>query len=127
MQVTCRRQDTKRFDDLGFTEQDPYGDPPKGDPSPIVEMVDQEANYAHYEEMPTDIPYYGFNGAGDNYGASVFACDGKQYAEAGGDGDGSFVVDWSETNDLPTDDSLDRIRTYRRVLSAVREMFGENL
>ena len=127
MQVTCRRQDTKRFEDLGFTEQDAFGDPPKGDPSPIVEMVDQEANYAHHEEMPTDIPYYGQSEPGGCYGAEEFACNGQESAFVMTGHECGYVVNWLEGYNAPDLESVDRIRKYHRILAEVRAMFGETV
>ncbi|NBU11829.1 MAG: hypothetical protein EBS84_22995, partial [Proteobacteria bacterium] len=63
MQVTCRRQDIPEFEALGFHlefEQSPD--------SPIVELIDEEANYAHADQLPTDIPFTAWHGAGGNYG-----------------------------------------------------------
>lgn len=63
MQVTCRRQDQTLFEELGFhLEFEQSSD------SPIVEIIDEAANYAHAEHLPTDIPFTAWHGAGDNYG-----------------------------------------------------------
>src|SRR3954452_13243867 len=79
MQVTCRRKDLEEFESIDFAMQDWNNENPD---SPTVVMVDEEANHGHCDEMPTNIPYHGYNGHGDNYGDAAFACDGKRYAEA---------------------------------------------
>lgn len=49
MTVTCRREDRERFEELGFVlEFD-------GDSDPVLEMIDEQANYAHANKMPRDI------------------------------------------------------------------------
>lgn len=77
MTVYCRPQDVPRFEELGFTAQiDPI--PPD---ATEVEMIDEEANYAHFGDLPTDIPYHGWHHEGGDYGPAEFACDGTTYAE----------------------------------------------
>src|SRR5438105_10934169 len=39
-------------------------------------MVDYEANYAHAEDMPKDLVYFGSHEGGDGYRPESFACDG---------------------------------------------------
>lgn len=120
MTITCRRQDAPRFEELGFCIQE---DGPTGH---TCEMVDEEANYAHSGDLPTDIPYYGENGVGGNYGAGVVACDGTRYAEkdCGHDGDGSFVVEWDFKKNRPTASSLAHIRHYISVKRAAENLLS---
>lgn len=123
MSVTCRRQDKARFEELGFLLE--FESSPE---SPVIEMVDEEANYAHANDMPTDIPYYGSNGAGDNYSAGDYACDGREYGEVEtGQGSG-FVVAWDYTTRQPTPQSLKNIREFigihqraQQIIKALRE------
>jgi len=119
MQVTCRRQDQTLFEELGFhLEFEQSSD------SPIVEIIDEAANYAHAEHLPTDIPFTAWHGAGDNYGDGKVACDGNHYAEVSANRDG-FVVRWDEAGNQPTPESLDGIRLYLAVHQTVQEMFKE--
>ena len=76
MEITCHKQDQERFTALGFVAQDW-----KQDNSALVVVVDEQANYGHCGDLPTDIPYHGFSGSGGDYGEAVFACDGTRYAE----------------------------------------------
>ena len=117
MQITCRRQDQARFEELGFHlefEQAAH--------CPVIEMVDEEANYGHYDAMPTDIPFQAWHGAGCNYGDGKIACDGNHYAEVGATSDG-FVVAWDYQTQQPTQRSLDAIRHYLGVHQKVQELF----
>ncbi|MEQ2009756.1 MAG: hypothetical protein ABMA26_23470 [Limisphaerales bacterium] len=117
MQVTCRRQDIPEFEALGFHvefEQSPD--------SPIVELIDEEANYAHADQLPTDIPFTAWHGAGGNYGDGKIACDGNHYAEVSANRDG-FVVSWDEATNQPAQESLASIRDYLAVHQTVQGMF----
>jgi hypothetical protein len=110
MSVTCRREARGKFEALGFVlESDPLPE------CPVIEMVDEQANYAHSGKMPTDIPYYGTNGSGSNYGAGDCACDGKEYAEVETGHGSGFMVSWDYKKSRPTPASLTNIRRFIRV------------
>jgi len=117
MEITCRREDQGRFEALGFTAQ--------GSASPFVEMVDDQANYAHYGNLPTDIPYHGHFGAGSEYGPGKVACDGKSLAEVDTGQSGGFVVDWDEKRNRPSLRSLKAIRRYLKTRKKVGERFTQ--
>ncbi len=119
MQVTCRRQDRARFEALGFDlEFEESSD------SPILVMADQEANYAHCNELPADIPYHGHNASGDDYGPGNVACDGTQFADVPATTDG-FVIQWDYEAQRPMEKSIEEIRLYIEVREAVGRMFKE--
>jgi len=120
MQLTCRRQDKKRFEDLGFVAQC-WANPDKT--TFTVEMVDGEADWAHANELPKDVAYVGFNGPGGNFGDGVFACDGKVYAEVDTGHNGGFVVEWDESKGQPTAGSLRAVRSYLTIRARVLELF----
>ena len=120
MEITCRKQDQERFETLGFVAQD--GDDPQP-PSPLILMVDEEANYAHSGKLPTDIPYHGFNGNGGNFGQGAVACDGSRYAEIETGHGGGFVLDWNEAKQRPSTRSLKSIRRYLQVRNKVLAIF----
>jgi hypothetical protein len=105
MSVTCRRQDRERFEHLGFELQ--FESSPE---NPIIEMVDEQANYAHANDLPTDIPYYGMNGSGSDYGAGEMACDGMEYAEV--ERGGGFVICWDFETQQPTPQSVEKTRQF---------------
>lgn len=117
MSVNCRRQDKDRFEELGFE----LGvDENKN--SPVIEMVDQEANYGHYGEMPTDIPYYGAYGAGANYGPGSVVCDGEHYEDLPGHDEG-FVIAWNYRFGLPKLRSILHIRRFLKLERRVKKLF----
>ncbi len=120
MSVTCRRQDRDRFEAIGFhleLETSPE--------SLVIEMSDEEANYAHTGEMPTDIPYYGINSAGDNYSAGDCACDGKEYAEVETGQNSGFIVAWDYKTSEPTPQSLDNIRHFIGIQQQAEKIIRE--
>ena len=119
MEITCRRQDQERFRALGFVAQ-----ANENTEDAMITMVDAEANYAHSGELPTDIPYHGFNGPGDNYGDGAVACDGRRLAEVETGHDGGFVVAWNEAKGRPSAESLKRIRRYIAVRKRAEALFA---
>lgn len=118
MEITCHKQDQERFTALGFVAQDW-----KQDNSALVVVVDEQANYGHCGDLPTDLPYHGFSGSGGDYGEAVFACDGTRYAEVETGHGGGFVVDWNEARHRPSARSLKRIRRYIQVRNQVLGVF----
>ena len=120
MEITCRKQDRARFTALGFTAQDWKQDCPE-----LVVMVEEEADYAHSGNIPTDIPYHGFNGPAGNYGQGVVACNGKSFAEVETGHGGGFVVDWNEAKHRPSAQSLKNIRRYLKIHKKVLAMFKD--
>src|SRR5947208_13127313 len=73
--------------------------------------------------MPTNVPYFGHNGHGDNYSDGIFACDGKRYAEVEAGYAGGFVVAWNTKANRPDTRSLKTIRRYLSVRDKVERMF----
>lgn len=118
MVVNCRRQDAPKFEELGFRIEDVYAPGEPGDP---VMMVDDEANYAHYQKMPEDIPYEGWHDAGGDYGCEVFACDGKKVHYADCNKDQSVVVTVNE-DCFMCEASLTRAREYYKAYKFAQEI-----
>ena len=118
MRLTCRREDQQAFAELGF-----HPDFDQSPDHPLIELVDEEANYAHCNEMPTNMPYRGYYGAGSNYGPGNFVCDGRRYAEVETGYDGGFVVQWDEKKQQPTPQSRKTVRRYLSVRSQVQKLF----
>ena len=117
MQVTCRRQDQAQFEELGF-----HLDFEQSTNSPIVELIDEEANYAHADHLPAEVPFLASHGAGGNYGDGRIACDGEHYAEVGATSDG-FLVAWDYKTNQPTPQALANIRDYLAIKKTVQEQF----
>ena len=117
MSVTCRREDQARFEELGF--QIEFNE---DNNTPVIEMIDEEANYGHCDKMPTDIPYYSSYGAGSCYGPGNIVCDGKDYEEVPASADG-FVLAWNYRWGLPKLKSIMRVRHYLRLERRVNKLF----
>ncbi len=107
------------FEELGFAP-DEYG-PATG---LLVEMTDEEANYGHADQLPTHVPFLGWNGPGDNYGPYLFACDGQQFVEVPGS-DHSFGIDWDFAKGEPTPQSIAKIREYLVLRKKVQRLFKQ--
>src|SRR5436190_3284594 len=118
MHITCRRRDQETFEAIGF-----HVDFDQGPERAVIEMVDEEANYAHCDEMPKNVPYFGHNGHGDNYSDGIFACDGRRYAEVEAGYAGGFVVAWNTKTNQPDTRSLRAIRRYLSVRDRVQVKF----
>lgn len=118
MSVTCRQQDKARFAELGFQVQ--FGE---DENNPVLEMIDAEANYGHCHELPTDIPFTAWNGAGSDYGEAKLVCDGREIIEVSTNHDGSFCVDWNFRFGLPRLKSILQIRRYLRLERRVNKLF----
>ncbi|MEN9576719.1 MAG: hypothetical protein RL514_4574 [Verrucomicrobiota bacterium] len=58
MQVTCRRQDMKKFEALGFHPE--FADTPTD--GPVVELIDAGADYGHATRLPKDVPFMATHG-----------------------------------------------------------------
>jgi len=117
MTVTCRREDAHLFtnDDLGFQFFDEIEEK---ETSRVVQLEDQEANYAHSGDMPTGIPYHGSNGAGDDYGEGVFACDGGLFIDECEAVEGSPVVIMLDDGTLEPNSEA-RARAYLNAMAKV--------
>ena len=113
-EVTCRKEDAGRFEELGFKVND------QGRIPGTVVLLDYEADYGHCDDLPKDIPYCGWHGPGDNYGPQAFACDRKQYVEAETMNDGSLAVCVSDKGRLDRR-MLRWARKYQECLKRARE------
>lgn len=116
MQLTCRRQDIKKFEALGFHPE--FTDTPTA--GPVVELIDTGADYGHANRLPTDVPFLASHEAGGNFGARRIACDGRRTVEVSATSEG-FVVEWDSTTTSPTTASLARIRCYFAVLKRAQQ------
>lgn len=118
MSVSCRREDKARFEELGFQlEFD------KDENNPVIELVDDAADYAHHNALPTDIPFLASNGAGCNYGEAKIVCDGKKTVEVSTDHDGDFSIAWDDRRNQPSPESINCIRRFLRVEKRVLKLF----
>ena len=116
-ELRCKKEHAPIFEKMGFTVRDEAYAPG------VVELVDEEANYAHYNDMPNDIPYLGCHGAGGEYGPHAFACDGKGYVDAGMNSNGELVVRVSDRGQ-PNRADLKRVREYTTCEKRAKKALG---
>ncbi len=111
MTVSCRRQDVPRFEELGF---EVFGVPTESPDAPdaLIELVDEQANYAHSGSLPTDIPWVGRNAEGGDYGPCDHACDGQVYREMASGSNGGYVIQWDMHKNRPVPGHVDQIRRF---------------
>ena len=119
MELTCRKKDKALFEELGFTAQGESYEFPN-----CLEMVDYEANYAHAEDMPKDLVYFGSHEGGDGYRPESFACDGTTYLEQATDGGGGFIVMFDNEGD-PEANSLADVKIFITHCNNVRVMLAK--
>lgn len=105
MEVTCRPQDVPRFEALGFVLQTEPGQYP-------AQLVDEQANYAHGDEMPGDIPYTAQHGAGSEYGHGEVVCDGREFSEVSCGTLGGYVLPWDFEKNEPDATSVANVRRH---------------
>jgi hypothetical protein len=120
VQLICRKEDAPRFEAIAFNLQDENAGPG------LVEMTDHERNggTCYGEDWPTDIPYTGSAGNGDQYDGCEFACDGKEYREVSTGIQGGYLVEWDAKLNEPGDRSLAAIRLYHDVNERACELLG---
>jgi hypothetical protein len=119
MELTCRKKDKAILEEIGFTTQVESYEFPN-----CLEMVDYEANYAHAEDLPKDIVYFGAHEGGDGYRPESFACDGKTYLEQATDGGGGFIVMFDDKGD-PNPASLAEVKTFITHCTNVRVLLAK--
>lgn len=123
MTVRCRKVDAHIFEELGFRDDsDTQG---RINETGIVVLVDEQANYAHSGDLPTNIPWTGRSEAGGSYGAVEWACDGNALKETPSGHDGGFVVEWDAIENNPRQHDIDEIRAFIAVEKTALKMFAE--
>jgi len=120
MEVRCKKLHAPIFEKLGFKlHEEGYDGHPE-----LVELADEQANYAHGDRLPMDIPYFGWHTAGGEYGAEAFACDGRKYFEVGIDvHSGGMVVHVSDAG-VPDEWELGLIRMFRVIEKRAKKALG---
>ncbi len=122
MKIICRKADVPRFEAIGFQVTDSRWEH-------TVEMEDPAANYGNHDELPADIPYYGWHGEGADYGAEAVACDGKRFIEVeiGHNTTTGFVVEWNEKRNAPCASALREIRRYISIRKRAEKLQCKNI
>jgi hypothetical protein len=96
------------------------------DGAEVVDLIDEDANYGHGDEMPTDIPYTAEHGSGGNYGAHLIACDGSRYVDIEGSSDG-YLVSWDDETQQPSEACVEAIREYLAVAATAEAILTGQL
>ncbi len=117
MEVRCRREDAPLFEELGFTIQDDEPLPP------IVRLVDEEANYAHFGELPENVPWLGESGSGGCYNGAQYACDGVELLQVDETQEGDIIVRWDHVKNEPREADANNVRAYYAHVEKVQKMF----
>lgn len=95
-----------------------------------IKCDEDEANYAYCNELEEwqgkGIPFYGRHDSGGNYGAGLFACDGKELAECSSDDYGCPVCSINDDGSVKQVD-LDNVHEYQRVLKEAKRLVGPHV
>jgi len=122
VRITCRSEDSERFGQLGFVEDDVESDI-------AMSMVDDDANYAHYSALielaKNGVVFFGWHDAGCEYDGSMFASDGMgQYREVLSTPNESQALVRVKPDGSIADGDLDRVREYYAALAKARAELG---
>jgi hypothetical protein len=115
MRLECRQKDRARFEALGFVVEVENG--------PVIEMLDEDANYAHYDQLPEDVPFIAEHGAGGNYGAGMVVCDGQETISVDCGHDNGFVLDWDDEKNRPKERGVRHVQRFVKLERKVRKLF----
>jgi len=117
MTVYCRPQDIKVFEDIGFTLQN--------DPAaPLSILVDEEADYAHCNDIPKNVKWYGASFAGYEYPETMYACDGATFMECAVYS-GRPILRWDSEHDLPDQRDVEHTQAFFKLDAIVRAELGQ--
>jgi hypothetical protein len=122
MTVSCLRKHMDQFIALGF-HLDHYRE---DDGAEVVDLIDEDANYGHANDLPQDIPYIAEHGTGGSYGSHLIACDGSRYVDIEGCSDG-YVISWDEQTQQPSEASVAAIREYLAVAATAEAILTGQL
>lgn len=128
LRIIMKREDLDRFGTIMHAEPgEPWWNEEHEEPAHgIVDLGICDANYAWGRQRlaaaKAGIPFYGWHGEGDEYGAYNFASlDGELVdCHAARDGDLLLAID----HDLNIKTDIQHVRRYVTMLKAVRELFG---
>ena len=129
--ITCRKTDAQKVCEImiGSYAKD-YGPDMETDVGPdAVQMEFSEMNYAACDQIQemvkAKIVFHGYHCAGGNYGACVFACDGKELVECSTLHDiyGPAIEVYADG--AMNDDQLKAGICYWKLLDRVKQLIGE--
>ena len=121
--LVCNERDVMTFENMGYQVEE------KDKKTAEVSMSDGEANYGNYNELNAligkGIPFYGYHGEGGEYGASVFACDGKTVAWAECNRNGDVMVTLDDSRQ-PEESSMNAANEYLDTLDEAKRCCMEH-
>lgn len=125
VEVLCHKDNTKRFEELGFVQVD-WGNQPEH----LARMFEEQANYGAESDLQSlvrlGVAFIGASGAGVEYPAAVFACDSKRFVSVNSLSDGieSRPVVEIDADGNADPDTMTAIKRYYRVLKAAKKKLG---
>jgi hypothetical protein len=118
MELHCWAKDVAKFEKLGFVRQG------ASLPDKVALMVDEHANYAHYNELSRlKRVFFGQHGEGHGYNPHFFACDGQRYLDVVADCEGNLVVCVDKRGD-PLSGDVARMKSYLKMLDSISKQMG---
>ena len=125
VEMLCHKVDVKRFEELGFVKA-AWANPSDH----LARMFDEQANYGAESDLQaladTGVAFIGASGAGDEYHAAVFACDGKRLVSVNSLSDGieSQPVTAIDPDGNADPGTMKSIKSYYRTLKNAKKKQG---
>lgn len=121
MQITCRKQDVKKF-----TEKESYGFDVEDKGGKLVQLGVDEVNYGNTGDLPKGIPFIGWHSEGGGYGGRFFATDGTVFdGVEQGHGNNGYVVQFDEDTGEPFPQHITDIKNFIQFRNQVRKIMEE--
>lgn len=114
--LQCRQSDVHLFEKLGFCVEEVKDG--------IAMMQDDEANYAHYDRLPS-VPFHGQHGSGGNYDAQLFACDGENIVYVTRDINDNIVVPFDIEEMRVEAIDFTAIKQFKETLTRAKSMLDK--
>jgi len=125
-EVTCNKRHVYYFIDMGYREENGSGY--QGEE---VHLVDEEANYANYDDLNElggkGIPFHGSHTEGSCYGAFCFASVGLGCSWVSCDRDTNLMVRFSESDRAPVESDIEEACNYLDILEKAIKFCREDI
>jgi len=123
MSVTCREQDRKVFEDMGFGAAF-YDINETTEPAPGILYMTETESDGHYEELQKlRVPFLASQDLSYEYDSLEWASDGKTTISVVASKGGIPVVEVSSDGE-PDRDQLKLVREFRTLEKKVQDLFG---
>ena len=126
VEITVRRQDLAKWENLGYTD----GDSElvnTGEVKSYVSMYDSERNYGvnhDTDDVVSGCPMFGSHSSGGDYGAYLFAWDGETFKQIETNHDGELLVKVNPSNGQPSEYDLAHVRSFLEFSRKVGQLVG---